>query len=82
MAGSLGLNQRFAAAVEDLVGDLQWIKLKTSKAWSFAEKQFDQEIKIAFRGELDEEYFVNFPMADLWDDPDNGLKQSTWRLTG
>ncbi|KAG6016208.1 hypothetical protein E4U43_004060 [Claviceps pusilla] len=82
MAGSLGLNQRFAAAVEDLVGDLQWLKLKTSRAWSFAEKQFDQEIKTAFRGEMDEEYFVNFPMADLWDDPDSGLKQSTWRLTG
>ncbi|KAG6003817.1 hypothetical protein E4U21_001672 [Claviceps maximensis] len=82
MAGSLGLNQRFASAVQELVGDLQWQKLKTSKAWSFAEKQFDQEIKKAFNGQPDEEYFVNFPMAELWDDPDSGLKQNTWTLTG
>ncbi|KAG5953321.1 hypothetical protein E4U53_006055 [Claviceps sorghi] len=82
MAGSLGLNQRFAAAVEELVGSLQWSDLKTSKAWPFAERQFDQEIKTAFHGDPDEEYFVNFPMADLWDHPDGVLEKNTWRLTG
>ncbi|KAG6068541.1 hypothetical protein E4U32_000366 [Claviceps aff. humidiphila group G2b] len=82
MAGSLGLNERFASAVEELVGDHQWLKLKSSKAWSFAERQFDQEIKKAFNGELDEEYYVNFPMAELWDDKDSNLVSNTWKLTG
>ncbi|KAG6116280.1 hypothetical protein E4U14_000333 [Claviceps sp. LM454 group G7] len=82
MAGSLGLNQRFAAAVEELVGDHQWPTLKRSKAWSFAEKQFDQEIKKGFGGALEEEYFVNFPMAKLDDDESHGLVSNTWRLTG
>ncbi|KAG6114576.1 hypothetical protein E4U13_003294 [Claviceps humidiphila] len=82
MAGSLGLNDRFAAAVEELVGDDQWLKLKMSKAWSIAEKQFDQEVKKSFRGELDVEYYVNFPMANLREDEDGGLVSNTWRLTG
>ncbi|KAG6159395.1 hypothetical protein E4U37_003526 [Claviceps purpurea] len=82
MAGSLGLNDRFAAAVEELVGDDQWLKLKMSKAWSIAEKQFDQEIKKSFRGELDVEYYVSFPMASLREDEDGGLVSNTWRLTG
>ncbi|KAG6170156.1 hypothetical protein E4U51_001083 [Claviceps purpurea] len=64
------------------VGDDQWLKLKISKAWSIAEKQFDQEIKKSFRGELDVEYYVNFPMASLREDEDGGLVSNTWRLTG
>ncbi|KAG5928619.1 hypothetical protein E4U42_000334 [Claviceps africana] len=80
MAGSLGLNQRFAAAVDELVGEFQWPKLKNSRAWSFAEKQFDQEIKVEFSGEPDEEYYVNFPMANLEDK--GGIVQNTWKLTG
>ncbi|OAQ70708.1 Hsp70 family protein [Pochonia chlamydosporia 170] len=55
MAGSLGLNQRFAQAVHDLVGDDQWYILKKSKAWAMAQRQFDQEVKRAFKGERDEE---------------------------
>ncbi|KAG6024259.1 hypothetical protein E4U40_003407 [Claviceps sp. LM458 group G5] len=82
MAGSLGLNERFASAVEELVGDHQWLQLKSSKAWSFAERQFDQEIKKAFNGELEEEYYVNFPMAELEDDKDSNLVSNTWKLTG
>ncbi|KAG6141552.1 hypothetical protein E4U38_006670 [Claviceps purpurea] len=82
MAGSLGLNERFASAVEELVGDHQWLELKSSKAWSFAERQFDQEIKKAFNGELEEEYYVNFPMGGLDDDKDSNLVSNTWKLTG
>lgn len=82
MAGSLGLNQRFATAVEELVGDKQWSTLKMSKPWSFAEKQFDQEIKKDFNGSLEDEYFVNFPMAKLDDDESHGLESNTWKLTG
>ncbi|KAG6218859.1 hypothetical protein E4U50_008121 [Claviceps purpurea] len=82
MAGSLGLNQRFAAAVEELVGDHKWSTFKMSKAWYFAEKQFDQEIKKDFSGSLEEEWFVNFPMAKLEDDESHGLESNTWKLTG
>ncbi|KAF7557450.1 hypothetical protein G7Z17_g653 [Cylindrodendrum hubeiense] len=82
MAGSLGLNKRFAEAVNDLVGDEQWLALKKSKAFFLAEKQFDREIKKSFHGGEDEEYFVNFPTAKLKDDLDKGLEASTWRMTG
>ncbi|KAG8419671.1 hypothetical protein J3458_004519 [Metarhizium acridum] len=77
MAGSMGLNQRFAQAVQNLIGDEQWFPLKKSKAWAIAQRQFDQEVKRAFRGDPDEEYFVNFPMAALEDDPQNGLDGSS-----
>lgn len=53
-----------------------------SKPWSFAEKQFDQEIKKDFSGSLEDEYFVNFPMAKLDDDESHGLESNTWKLTG
>jgi hypothetical protein len=81
-AGSLGLNQRFSEAVANLVGDDQWYKLKKSKGYALAEKQFDREVKKAFRGNASEEYFVNFPMADLEDDPDQNLESNTWCMTG
>ncbi|KAI5460779.1 hypothetical protein BGZ63DRAFT_414898 [Mariannaea sp. PMI_226] len=81
MAGSLGLNGQFAIEVADLVGDDKWLELKKSKAFSLANKQFDREIKRSFRGEEDEEYFVNFPTAKLEDDPERGLEASTWRMT-
>ncbi|CCE29463.1 related to hsp70 protein [Claviceps purpurea 20.1] len=82
MAGSLGLNQRFATAVEELVGDDQWPKLKASKAWSFAEKQFDEEVKRKFNGGLKEVYYVNFPLARLKDNEDHGLASNTWAISG
>ncbi|KAG5977071.1 hypothetical protein E4U56_000475 [Claviceps arundinis] len=82
MAGSLGLNQRFATAVEELVGDGQWLKLKTSKAWSFAERQFDEEVKKKFNGELKEVYYVNFPLGDLKDNESHGLTSNTWVVSG
>ncbi|KAH6884874.1 hypothetical protein B0T10DRAFT_550765 [Thelonectria olida] len=82
MAGSLGLNRGFSDAVEELVGEDQWLELKKSKAFFLANKQFDREIKKSFQGEHDEEYFVNFPTAKLEDDPDSDLEASTWRITG
>ncbi|KAH7175320.1 hypothetical protein EDB81DRAFT_769600 [Dactylonectria macrodidyma] len=82
MAGSLGLNKRFAEAVERLVGEDQWYELKRSKAFFLANKLFDREIKKSFTGNPDEEYFVNFPTAKLKDDPESGLEDNTWRMTG
>ncbi|KAK4450231.1 hypothetical protein QBC34DRAFT_484501 [Podospora aff. communis PSN243] len=82
MAGSLGLNQRFLDAVKNLVGDDQYHELRKTKGFWHAERCFDREVKKAYRGEEDEEYFVAFPMADLEDDPTNGLHSNTWRMTG
>ena len=82
MAGSLGLNQRFAEAVSVLVGEDQFADLRKSKGFLLAEKTFDREVKRAFKGKSDEEYFINFPMASLADDPEAGLESNTWRMTG
>lgn len=82
MAGSLGLNKRFEEAVKNLVGEEEYLRIKKTKAWLRANTQFDREIKCAFRGKPSEEYFVNFPMADLNDDPANGLESNCWRMTG
>ncbi|KAF2113917.1 hypothetical protein BDV96DRAFT_688202 [Lophiotrema nucula] len=85
MAGSLGLNKRFEEAVKDLIGDEELFRIKKvneGKSWFRAITQFDREVKPAFRGQLSEEYFINFPMADLDDDPDRGLESNCWRMTG
>jgi len=82
MAGSLGLNKRFGDAVKNLIGEEEFFRLKKTKAFFLADRQFDNEIKIRFRGKATEEYFVNFPMADLEDDPRNGLESNCWRMTG
>ncbi|KAH6842399.1 hypothetical protein B0I37DRAFT_399101 [Chaetomium sp. MPI-CAGE-AT-0009] len=82
MAGSLGLNQRFVEAVKNLVGEDQFADLRKTKGFLLAEKTFDREVKRAFKGDPDEEYFVNFPMASLDDDPDSGLEANCWRMTG
>jgi hypothetical protein len=82
MAGSLGLNKRFEEAVKILIGEEEFFRLKKTKAWFRANTQFDREIKTSFRGNSSEEYFVNFPMADLDDDPQNGLDSNCWRMTG
>ncbi|KAK3343434.1 Hsp70 family protein-like protein [Lasiosphaeria hispida] len=82
MAGSLGLNQRFEEAVKSLVGDDQYAELRKTKGYALALKSFDREVKRAFRGGEEDEYFVNFPMASLEDDPEAGLEENCWRLTG
>ncbi|KAF5554730.1 Hsp70 family heat shock protein [Fusarium napiforme] len=82
MSGSLGLNKRFAEAVKDLIGEEEWLCLKHTTAWAKAEHQFDQEVKTAFAGDLDEEYIVNFPGAHLPDNEDEGLRRDTWFMSG
>ncbi|KAK4182907.1 hypothetical protein QBC35DRAFT_419950 [Podospora australis] len=82
MSGSLGLNERFADAVRDLVGEFEFDYLKKTKGYQLGMKSFELEVKRAFNGDLDEEYFVNFPMASLEDDPEGGLEANCWRMTG
>ena len=82
MAGSLGLNKRFEEAVKNVIGDEEFFRIKKSKAWFRALTQFDREIKPAFGGKSKEEYLVNFPMADLPDNPSSGLERDVWKVTG
>ncbi|KAF4442543.1 hypothetical protein F53441_11704 [Fusarium austroafricanum] len=82
MAGSLGLNKRFAEAVQDLVGEEEWIKLKKLKGWTNAYEQFDQLVKRCFLGDTEEEYLITFPQAGLEDNPSEGLKNDCWAMTG
>lgn len=80
MAGSLGLNKRFEEAVRNLIGEEEFFRIKNSPAWTRAKIQFDREIKPAFRGRLKEEYFINFPMADLGDAPECELQSNCWKV--
>ncbi|KAF5688118.1 Hsp70 chaperone protein [Fusarium denticulatum] len=47
----------------------------------FAEA-FDQSIKAAFNGDLEDEYIVNFPGAYLEDDDEERLLRDTWYMSG
>ncbi len=78
----MGLNLRFLDAIRDLVGEDAYDKLRKTKGFLLAQRVFEREIKKAFGGKDEEEYFVNFPMADLDDDPEAGLESNTWRMTG
>lgn len=82
MAGSLGLNRRFESAVKDLVGEDQYFHLRKTRGFEQATEQFDRSIKTAFRGDQEEDYFVNFPMANLKDDQANNLQSQTWNMKG
>ncbi|CVK84249.1 related to hsp70 protein [Fusarium proliferatum] len=82
MSGSLGLNKRFAEAVRDLIGDEEWLRLKDLSAWALAERQFDQEIKTSFTGDLDDDFIINFPGARLEDNVSEGLERDSWFMSG
>ncbi|KAI0528130.1 actin-like ATPase domain-containing protein [Xylaria bambusicola] len=82
MAGSLGLNKRFAEAVQNLVGDEQWVTLKKGVGWSKASTEFDKVVKTAFRGDVDENFYISFPSANLEDDEDEDLVGNCWTMSG
>jgi hypothetical protein len=76
------LNERFENYIKNIVGEDQFVALRKTKGYSHAMEQFDKSIKPAFRATGDEEYFVNFPMASLQDDPDNNLQSNCLNLKG
>lgn len=82
MAGSLGLNKRFEQAVKNLVGEEQFDDLRKTKGFEQAMLQFDRSIKTTFRGDEDDDYDINFPMAHLRDDPDKNLTSNCWAMKG
>jgi hypothetical protein len=82
MAGSLGLNRRFEEAVKVLVGEDQFLPLRKTKGYEHAKLQFDRDVKTAFRGDLEKEYYINFSMANLAEDPNNNLVSNCWTMKG
>ncbi|KUI61322.1 hypothetical protein VP1G_08476 [Cytospora mali] len=83
MAGSLGLNKRFEEAVRLVVGDEQFLELRNSvPGWGKASKEFDNNIKTAFTGDITEVHYVMFPKAGLEDDPIERIYDNCWEMTG
>lgn len=82
MAGSLVLNKRFEETVRNVVGEDQIENLEKSVGWAKAVNEFDKTIKTAFEGDVAEVYYVNFPKAELRDDPTEGLVNNCWEMTG
>lgn len=82
MVGSLVLNKRFEETVRLIVGDKQFARLKKSPGWAKAINEFDKTIKTAFDGDVTDIHYVNFPRAELVDDPAEGLVNNCWEMTG
>jgi hypothetical protein len=82
MAGSLGLNRRFEEAVKVLVGEDQFFHLRKTKGYEHAKLEFDRDVKTAFRGDQEEDYYINFPMTNLSDNPNNNLVSNCWTMKG
>lgn len=80
MAGSLQLNRRFEEQVKILVGEDQYYHLRKTRAYQEAVTFFDRTVKRGFRAGNADSWYVNFPMADLKDDPSQNLKRNTWEL--
>lgn len=82
MVGSLVLNKLFEDTVRLVVGDEQFLNLKKSIGWAKAINEFDKNIKTAFDGDVTDVHYINFPKAELQDDPTEGLVRNCWEMTG
>lgn len=76
------LNLRFEQWVKDIVGEKAFLDLRQTDSFRLAMKTFDENIKPGFRSRDDEEQYVNFPKANLTDDPNKGLKANCITVTG
>jgi hypothetical protein len=76
------LNKRFDQFVRDIVGEEQYFTLRNTNGYRLAMKQFDSTIKTGFRTVDDEDCYINFPLANLRDDPDNHIRANCLTLTG
>ena len=76
------LNKRFEEWGKHTVGERAYIELKETNGYRLAIKQFDENIKPAFRSRDDEDQYVNFPMANLKDNPAKMIKSNCITLTG
>ena len=80
MVSSLGLNTRFQQAVKDLVGEDQFEELEKTIGFEEAVLYFDRFVKTTFKDDPEQDFYVNFPMADLKDDPANRLISNCWAM--
>ena len=76
------LNLRFEQWVKDIVGEKAFLDLRETDSFRLAMKTFDENIKPGFRSRDDEDQYVNFPKANLTDDPNKGLKANCITVTG
>lgn len=78
------INKRFEEAIKDAVGEEQYFKLRKHKSHRIAMQFFDESVKPKFNPneqDEDEVYYVNFPMADLRDDPANNIASNCFNVT-
>ncbi len=78
MVGSLALNRRFAAYLQDIIPEERWDAFKCSSAIVEARKQFEDWVKKDFVGDPDKEYYIRLRGAGLDDDPENNLLDDEW----
>lgn len=71
------INRRFEDWVKTVVGDRAYLDLVEQDSYRRAMKTFDENIKPGFRTVQDEEQYINFPKANLKDDPTKGLTNDT-----
>ena len=76
------LNKRFEEWVKTVVGERAYLDLKEQDSYRLAMKTFDENIKPGFRSRDDEDQYVNFPKANLKDDPAKGLQSNTITVPG
>jgi hypothetical protein len=67
-------------AVKRVLDEDQFSKICKSEVFDEALQQFDQEIKREFRGVEGERYRLDFPMANLKNDPINNLISNSWTM--
>ncbi|TVY82837.1 Heat shock 70 kDa protein 12A [Lachnellula suecica] len=80
MAGSLGLNMRFEEAVKQVLGDRQYSRIRNEYSFERAMQEFDQRIKRVFKGDPNENYYVEFPDAKLVNDSAKNLEDDFWQM--
>lgn len=82
IAGSMLINGLFEDWVKDTVGERAFLDLRETNGFRLGMKDFDEKVKPAFQSRDDGEVYVNFPMADIPDNPSKGIKANALTLTG
>ncbi|KAH8730677.1 hypothetical protein GQ44DRAFT_746602 [Phaeosphaeriaceae sp. PMI808] len=71
IAGSMMINRRFEDFIKSKVGERSYVELKETNGWRHAMKNFDENRMP----------YINFPMANIRDDPSRGIKANTITVT-
>jgi hypothetical protein len=74
------LKKRFGELVKNIVGEEEFLVLKKKTGFAHAMRTFDQEVKPAFVSDPNRSWFINFPLANLKDDPANDLQANCLHL--